>query len=167
MSRKTAVNKEYRFRNHQKSTPDAQRIGSALDDVRAASGDGKLYPAHVVEYAEPDVSPLHNDFEWDNDAAAHQFRLGQARNLIASVVVVYSDGKQSSIIPAYYHIGTEDECGYRPANEVMSSEELYKKLLVEACSQLGGIARRYSHMPEMRPVLDAIESVKGEVGALT
>ena len=62
-----------------------QQIGECLDRIRIKHGH--LKPEVVVSYAKPDESPLHRVFEWDDAAAAEEYRLIQARTLVRSVVV--------------------------------------------------------------------------------
>jgi len=54
----------------------------ALEDRR-----GRLTAEAVVEAAEPEDSVLHDCFEWDNDAAAHSYRIEQARELLRRVKI--------------------------------------------------------------------------------
>ena len=55
---------------------------TALSALAEAHG-GKLDPETVVDVARDPDHPLHSHFEWDDSKAAHQYRLGQARALIA------------------------------------------------------------------------------------
>ena len=48
--------------------------------------NGKLKPSYVVEDARDKNSPLHNVFQWDDTKAGEQYRLFQARQLIARIV---------------------------------------------------------------------------------
>jgi hypothetical protein len=45
---------------------------------------GQLTPAKVLKDAASSTSPLHDLFEWDDNEAARQYRLNQARTLISS-----------------------------------------------------------------------------------
>lgn len=55
--------------------------------LKIADELGRLTPQQVVEAATPDDHPLHDQFEWRDGVAAHQFRLDQARTLIRTVEV--------------------------------------------------------------------------------
>jgi len=55
--------------------------------LRRLETDGRLTPDAVVDAARPINSPLHSFFEWDDTAAAHEWRREQARELIRSVTV--------------------------------------------------------------------------------
>jgi hypothetical protein len=57
----------------------------ALSDAR----QGKLSPEDVVQAARDPDSPLHSQFDWNDDEAAAKWRLEQARTLIRSVRVVF------------------------------------------------------------------------------
>lgn len=60
-------------------------------DELAAAHNGTVTPDMVVADAESADSPLHELFEWDDEKAAAQHRLYQARELIRSITVVFVD----------------------------------------------------------------------------
>lgn len=53
---------------------------------------GRLTPDDVLAVARNEDHPLHDRFEWDDTAAAEQWRRAQAQELIRSVKVTYVDG---------------------------------------------------------------------------
>lgn len=53
--------------------------------------DGKLTADSVVTAASDPVSPMHDRFEWDDEVAAHEYRLEQARALIREFDIVIED----------------------------------------------------------------------------
>ena len=98
-----------------------------------------LYEAHhrltarmVVDAAEPESHPLHAHFEWDDERAGDQYRLGQAQNLIRSVKRVYreSDTVQHTIREFYSVPTPEEDSGreYRSADDV--AENPFTRALV-------------------------------------
>lgn len=58
----------------------------------------------VVEAARPEDSPIHAQFEWDDSAAAEQFRIAQARRLVRSIEVVTVAGPVTERIPAFERV---------------------------------------------------------------
>lgn len=52
---------------------------------------GELTAGMVVQSARPKNAPLHPYFEWDDKAAAEEFRLEQARSMIRRVTFVIED----------------------------------------------------------------------------
>ena len=59
-----------------------------LEQIRKAN-DGELRPADVVEFARNPDTALHSRFTWDDDKAAAEYRLWQARELIRVVVQLH------------------------------------------------------------------------------
>lgn len=64
---------------------------------RLYDDNGGLTAPMVVESARPKDAPLHGYFEWDDKAAAEEFRLEQARSMIRRVRFVVED---SAGVPA-------------------------------------------------------------------
>lgn len=54
----------------------------------ADENGGTLTPEKIVEDAQDPDSPLHEEFEWDDEKAAHQHRLMQARTLIRTINII-------------------------------------------------------------------------------
>lgn len=106
-------------------------IHSRLEKIRARNA-GLLRPDDVVKDARSESSPLHSLFEWDNSKAAHQHRLYQARDLIASVRVEVTTSTRVMAVPYYARDPNiaSDEQGYSPIasfrDERQSSEEILR-----------------------------------------
>lgn len=84
---------EYKWRPGFRCVADAQAVGERIERIRRRTG-GALGAADVVEDATKDRgSPLRPCFEWDNRAAAEQFRLHQARNVISALRTVKFEGR--------------------------------------------------------------------------
>lgn len=75
---------------------------------------GTLTPDAIVKDARNVKSPLHDEFEWDDSVAGHQWRLAQARALIARVKVQITTTTQTYKVPAYVRDpnAATDEQGY-------------------------------------------------------
>lgn len=69
----------------------AQFVGEALDGLRE-SGE-EVTPRNLLDLARDDRSPLHKLFEWDDDIAAEEFRIYQARKLIGGVHMISINNK--------------------------------------------------------------------------
>ena len=121
----------------------AQTVGEQLEAIQQKNGQ---ITAHlVVDQARPISSPLHPIFQWDDEQAAEQYRLHQARNLIRSIEVVKPEGINE---PVYVHVKAVE--AYLPIRSVVKNADLYEstrnsaeKRLAEAAlslSQLKAIA---------------------------
>lgn len=87
-------------------------IRARLAKILAA--DGTLTPTAVLQDARSPKSPLHDEFEWDDSVAGHQYRVTQARNLIARVRVEIETTTRQIQVPAYVRDpnAAADEQGY-------------------------------------------------------
>lgn len=67
-------------------------LKAAIDAI--AGEDGLCTPETLVTVAADPEHVLHDQFNWDDQAAAHEYRLDQARALIRSVRVDYKVDKR-------------------------------------------------------------------------
>ena len=139
-------------------------IFDALEVVRDANPDGLLVPEEVVLAAGEPGSPLHDEFEWDDGAASHKYRLWQARKLIARVIIERPD---RASMPAYVSVSIDriDRGGYRRTDLVMSDEGLREAMLKTAMQELRAFRARYSRFVELSKIFVAIAEVEDQIGA--
>src|SRR6516225_8122516 len=97
------------------------RIREELEVIAKASRGGILHAARVVAWArDHEKSALHRRFQWNDDKAAREYRLWQARSLIQ--VYIVDDGGQAAMVSLT--IDRANGGGYRPIVDVLASEEL-------------------------------------------
>lgn len=92
---------------HKLSEKQSKIVASELRSIEQESSI--ITPTLVVQRAQAKTSPLHNFFEWDDSRAAENFRLWQARQLIATVYVVPSDSPDSEPVRAFVNVVSEEE----------------------------------------------------------
>lgn len=135
-------------------TPAA--IGQELARIREQRG--ALTPLAVVEAARAKKNPLHAAFEWDDSAAAHQYRLTQARRLIVSVRVI--EPEQEANVPAFVSVRVPDTGRqYLPTVEALSDEQLRARVLQEVRQFIESVERRYRHFAELAGLLAGLREV--------
>lgn len=125
---------------------------------------GILRAEDVVEYAKNPNTQLHSKFTWDDDEAAHQWRLQQARNIIR-VSVVY-EKRTNTEIKAFVSMMDdryEDGGGYRLMTTVLGDKEMRERILLQAKEELLVFKQKYSHLNELAKVFEAIDKIRGEV----
>lgn len=135
-------------------------ILSELQRIAEAHG-GMLRPADVVAAAEPDDSPLHDHFEWDDSKAGAAYRLWQARTLIR-VSVTYtpvSPGKQVAhrVFVSLTPDRDIDGGGYRVVTDVLSDADLRAQMLADAKREMLAWRRKYQTLHELAEVFAAID----------
>lgn len=139
---------------------DAGAVGLHLELLRA-EGKGELTPEDVLADAKHDNSPLHSYFEWDDGAAAEQYRLQQARGLIRAVVAVYThEDKPATRTKAYVHISDPGAPHYREASHAMSHSRTRKMVLERAWKELQAWRQRYKDLKEFAELFDIMDEIE-------
>ena len=138
------------------------RYGPRLDAL-SAKGGGQLTAAAVLKDARSKRSPLHDFFQWDDAAAAEQFRLRQAAYLLRSITIeVTKDDRPPIRVRAFYHIDPDEEEGghYAPLAVVVDRPEYREQLLARAVKELREMRRRYRMLQELDRIWAAIEEAE-------
>jgi len=153
------MQKIYKWRNGARYSGLVAVVGQELDKIRA-SNNGIAAPRKVLETARNTNSPLHRYFEWNDNTAAEQWRLEQARNLVQSVEVICGDKSDAKPIRAYVSVEKNGKRGYMEITDVMTDVGLRKQLLSQALSDAESYEAKYKALTELQPVFKAIGKVK-------
>jgi len=122
---------------------------------------GRLTPGIVVDTARDESHPLHARFEWDDQIAGEKYRLGQARELIRSVRVVYREATETEgarTVRAFHAVRDEQGTAYRSAETIAESPLLTKILLQDMQREWKALLRRYGQFEEF------LRMVQGDLG---
>ena len=129
-----------------------------------ADDDGLIKPERVVEAARPKTSPIHDQFEWDNSAAAEKYRLLQASELIrVSVEIIDCGGNRDPVmVRAFTSLTTERGVsgGYRATVQVLSNKQMREQMLADAIAELRAFERRYAILKELAEVFAAARKLR-------
>jgi len=130
---------------------------------------GTLTPEAVVERARPESSPLHDCFEWDDDAAAEQYRLDQARRLIRMQVEVIKSPTGGAPVNVRTFISlpskrdraddADDSPGYIHVTEAIRKVEYRTEMLAMMKADAAAFAAKYQHMAEAAGIIGEIRKV--------
>lgn len=139
---------------------DPQLVGETVATLAQENG-GVCPPSALVEVSRPQGAPTHKLFTWDDDAAAEAWRRQEARNVVRCLRVVSegSKAKPSAFLHVNVVSGEGPREGYAPFATVVQNDDLRGQALKEALSYLNGFRRRYRHLQELAPVIEAIEQV--------
>lgn len=138
--------------------PDAT-VAQELEIIRTRHS-GILRPADVVAFARDPRTALHAEFEWDDHAAAAEYRLEQARRIIRCVVRVVSE--DSTPVRVYASLRDDRRVGdsYRSVSDIMDDPHLRKQLLAQALREAESWRVRYERLAELEPIVRAITKVQ-------
>lgn len=154
----------YRWRNGAHQKIDAQVAGERLEDLRVEN-DG-LTARVVLDDAKSESSPLHEAFEWDDARAADEYRLEQARDLMASVTVVVHDHDEREQETRAFVVVTVNETRtvYTSVLVAMGDPSLRAQVIERAVRELGAWQRKYRELTELADLFRAIESQRSALG---
>jgi len=140
----------------------ARAVGEHLEMLRQKF-KGEITPQDVLDDARHDNSPLHSYFEWNDGAAAEQYRLQQARGLIRSVVAVYTQPDKPAVrARAYVHIPERGAEHYREMSHAMSVAKTRQMVLDRAWQELKAWKARYKDLQEFAGLIEVIERIDAD-----
>ena len=143
----------------------SNEIAAELDRIAEANG-GILIPEDVVESARNPKSILHGEFDWDNNKAAEQWRLQQARQLIRLSVITIGDVKTRRFFSLKVHRQSEDH-GYRSTLVILADEELKHQLVSDALADMNRFQTKYAAIQELVTVFEAMQKAQVKLKAKT
>ena len=115
----------------------------AAEIAALKDSDGRVTPEAVLKAAESESSPLHAYFEWDNDVAAHEHRLNQARDLIRQVrfTITYED--RSYKVPRYVSDPRVEKSAYIDTTDPATKKKsVSRKILHDELDRIGNAIER-------------------------
>lgn len=140
----------------------AQLVGEALADIETR--DGRVTPTVVVDNARPVDAPLHKAFDWNDETAAENWRLEQARHLIRAVAVrQIGDHSPPEPVRAFVSIITDDDDReYLSTVTVMGDAEKRARFIARALEEIETWRRRHEAFDELARIFEAIDAVKNK-----
>jgi len=109
----------------------AEAIKAALEAIAERNG-GTLTPTAIVAEAANPSSVLHGEFTWDDQEAAAERRLDQARSLIRSVKIKFTVESRVITAPLYVRDPNAEPAsqGYTTLPRLLTDAEAARKAVV-------------------------------------
>lgn len=120
------------------------------DELQALADAGDLSAESVVERATPVNAPLHPYLEWNNTYAGHQWRLHQARHLIASVKVTVVVNTRHDRVRKFVHV---PDLGYQDREQVAEDPDAREVALGVMTREVRALIRKWHDYPEFWTLL--------------
>ena len=141
---------------------------TAADAIRdLAKKHGSITAEIVLNEAKKKTSPLHAHFQWDDTAAARQYRLIQAAALIRRIKVEYTVSENNSVrVRAFHNVsdlpeeGEDQVKGLFVTLETALSVENYRDQLLAQCKRdMQAFKAKYSALSEVSHIINAMDQV--------
>lgn len=133
---------------------DPQIVGEICENLEHTIG---LNAKNLVKVSEPIDSPLHNEFEWNDNEAANLYRENQARHII-NCLCVKTETPGITPIKAYFKV-EPNTSNYDNINLILSNEDKYTKLLNQAIQELKWFKQKYEKLIDLKSIFDQIEEL--------
>jgi len=147
----------YEWRADSRFPVGAQIAAERLSAIK--SDRGAITPRYVLDDAASDNSPLHKCFEWNNEKAADNYRLDQARKLIGAIVVAkIDDAPVKKETRAFVHSTIEGN-QYVPIQVAMSRSDMRAETLGRAKQEIAMWRARYAAYSEFAELHARIDSL--------
>jgi hypothetical protein len=140
--------------------PKESKYLSELHEIMAQNG-GMLRPEDVVSFAKNPTTALHSAFTWEDDEAAHNWRLWQARQVIIRVSAVYPDTEPETKYRAFVSLKADryNDRGYRAMVDVLADGNLREVMLAEAMMDMQAFMQKYDTLKELAGVFAEMQKV--------
>jgi hypothetical protein len=133
-----------------------KEVADRLERLEQENGD--LKPVDVVEDARDPTSPLHDFFEWDNDAAAQQYRLSQARLLIRRVKIQVTVHEIPMDVMRY--VRDPDEPGsYANIVRVRNDEDRSRRTVLDEMNRVSKAAKRARSVAAVLGTVEQVDEI--------
>ena len=136
-----------------------QLIAARLRELLTRN-QGRIPLEAVIEDARDPTSPLHDQFEWNNDAAAHQHRLDQARALVRSVKIEMIIDRRNVSVPAYVHDPSDQrQSGYVETVSLTDDRVKGIEAMKREFNRIEGLVRRSRDIASVLRLEEEFESM--------
>ena len=150
----------YQWKNGSRIRVSAQAAGEMCEEL---AGQGRLTAQELLDRNRAEDAPLHKAFEWDDGKAAEEYRLSQARHIIACLVVK-PEKKTDVPVRCFFNIDRR-ESHYRSIGAILEDTDSTELLLQTALGELAAFQRKYAILEKLTPVFGAIEQVRMNLDA--
>ncbi|MES3028481.1 MAG: hypothetical protein V4820_11585 [Pseudomonadota bacterium] len=150
----------YSWRPGSRIRIDAQKAGAELSLIEKET-KSSLTPEAVLDRARTSNSTLHDHFEWDDGIAAEKHRLGQAGELIRSIVVDVSRSNLSiKNVRAFVSVEQEGARSYISTARAMSDADLRRQVVRRAWEDFEALRKRHEGLSELASIFEAIDQAR-------
>lgn len=147
----------YEWKAASRIKADAQAAGRLFEEL--AQTESGLTAETLLEANKPESAPLHDDYEWDDQQAAHEWRLQQSRHFIGSLLIVSEETDESRQEPVRAFQIADERPKYESILQIMQNPQKRYSLLDAALTELDAFRKKYEQLKELRGVFEAADEV--------
>lgn len=133
---------------------DAQKTGELCKELENTVG---LTAKTLLDASRDKDALLHNEFEWDNDVAAENWREQQARHIINSIIVV---SEEQQVTPVFCNVVSSGVRQYKSVETVIKTPALYEQLMENAYKDLQSFTSKYERLSNTEKLKNVFIEIK-------
>ena len=146
--------------------PMVRDVTAAAVEALLAKHDGRVSPQILLDDARDPSSPFHDKFEWDDSAAAEQYRLMQASAMIrrwkGTIIRVDTQSRVVSVTPTRRVQSPaaprgQGQASYETTEQIMANPVKRDALIQTVLHELMAYRRRYAELMALSDVWAAID----------
>ena len=139
---------------------DAPLVGRELLRMEEEEG-GELLPSVLLARATDKSHALHRFFTWDDEEAANQCRLDEARKLIASVTITRIEDPRGPSVRMFVNVTRNETKPQRYINtqHALENPETRQIILNRVNLELASLRQKHSNLHELATVWDAVDQL--------
>lgn len=136
----------------------AETVGKRFEAIEKEHG--KITSELVLQDAEPEDSPMHELFEWDDAVAGHKYRLSQATQIIISLAKEVEEDPKPKPVRAYYNVSNGERKGsFVNVKTAFENPDTRDIILKRALKELESFREKYQNLSELAGVFKQIDKL--------
>ena len=157
---------KYSWKGASRIKANAQKAGELCEQLENTVG---LTAKTLLNASRNPDDVLHNEFEWDNDIAAENYRECQARHIINSLIVVPAETikNDTTVTRAFYCLKEDCTKSYKSIQSIIQRPDLTEQLLVQAKRELESFETKYKSLQDnftLKPIYKQIQKFNHSKG---
>lgn len=142
---------------------EAEVAADTIRDLQKTLGKDSITAKELLDASRDDEAPLHSCFEWDDNIAAEQYRVYQARHIINGIEIEYvKDNTPTELARSRYFINVvkvapKVQGQFATIDTVFSNADYRKQVLNNALTELRSFQRKYNVYNELASVFKSID----------
>lgn len=118
-----------------------------------------LTPINLLNANRNENAPLHNEFEWNDEVAAEEYRISQARHII-NCLCIKPEITNKEQIPVRAFLKTTTAEPYNSLSVILENEDKTTEMLKRALNELKAFKAKYATLSKLKPIFDVIDYIK-------
>ena len=162
----SAFDCKYSWKGASRIKANAQKAGELCEQLENTVG---LTAKNLLNASRNPDDVLYNEFEWDDEIAAENYRESQARHIINSLIVVPAEKVENDTTATRAFYCLKEDCmkSYKSIQSIIQRPDLTEQLLSQAEKELEAFENKYKSLQDnltLKPIYSQIQKFNQSKG---